>query len=214
MVSRRLFPEQVRPESLCYAVVVFTYVRCACVDIESLLVENSSMPEKGFRVLESSTLYECGAECLMNQNCMSINFEKKYKRCHLNTDDSNNGTIIHEEGVVYSDIKYWPKSLIGPCENVSCIPGERCTVDRLQRPHCVEDVQHCGSPPSTGNGSMNHQLQSFGAVASYDCDDGYVYCRHTRNIHCQRDGTWEEASTCEKYIWNETVMSIYNFKEN
>lgn len=45
----------------------------------------------------------------MNQNCMSINFEKKYKRCHLNTDDSNSGTIIHEDGVVYSDIKYWPK---------------------------------------------------------------------------------------------------------
>ncbi|XP_046571391.1 uncharacterized protein LOC124279592 [Haliotis rubra] len=166
------------------------------------------MPMSVFHVLQSSTLYQCGAECLMNRNCLSVSFMKKNKVCYLNSDDSNSGTIVHENGFVYSDITHWPKSLVGPCEDINCIPGSRCAVDRLKRSYCVAGAEHCGSPPSPGNGTVSYPLQSWGAIATYNCDDDYIYCGATTDIRCQQDGTWEEASTCEKSIWNVKISAF------
>lgn len=94
---------------------------------------------------------------------------------------------------------------VSPCEPSPCLNGGLCTRNDdsfsctcamgFQGPTCAARVT-CPTLVTPENGSVDRTTGSFGDVATYACDSGYLPSSVTMRT-CQADGTWSGvAPTC------------------
>ena len=59
----------------------------------------------------------------------------------------------------------------------------------------------CDAPPAAdSNGAVDAPVTTFGAVATYTCDDDFDLVGST-TLTCQADGTWDgTAPTCDREL--------------
>ena len=67
-------------------------------------------------------------------------------------------------------------------------------------------VADCGSLENPLNGVVEFNQTTFGSVAEYSCNEGFVFMGNTSNRSCQANGRWTEEPTCIGKVHFTTVM--------
>ncbi|XP_067667790.1 uncharacterized protein [Haliotis asinina] len=179
-----------------------------CLEASSVLEVDAHMEHYVFRKVRSPSVYACASECLMSSVCISFNFETRTRTCGLNSNSSDQVDITRKPGFLYSDIRYWPKTLAGACSETPC-PTSRCHVDRLSRASCEAEFQGCGSPSAVANAEVHYEGVYEGAVAVYTCRRNFMLCTARDSRVCQSTGNWSgSVGPCAQYIWYNPIKGV------
>ncbi|KAL4220375.1 hypothetical protein ACF0H5_020780 [Mactra antiquata] len=121
---------------------------------------------------------------------MSVNYNRKFLSCELNSESSGNGdTLVKAPDYVYQDKEFTSET----CTTDKCPTGDTCIEDSCK-------VTQCDAELKVKNGIVRGNMFDVGAQRVVECMPGYGLVSGHRIIKCTKKGSWENTTElrCEK----------------
>ncbi|ESO93793.1 hypothetical protein LOTGIDRAFT_153264 [Lottia gigantea] len=196
-------------------------INCIFICTDPTLLKSVRNCEKleGYLIEATTTsLMNCGKECVYQTNCLSFNYNTQTGRCELNRNvNSSSSPLISSPGFLYSDKSNWINVVTDPCRDVTCLDNEKCVV-KNDTGVCIKydcyipsEMLYSGEPLYSGT------VHGYDAV--YNCS-GPGVVREDVTLTCQPNGQWvgrqcRKISTClqikqcEKYNYTDGEYWLY-----
>ncbi|ESO93727.1 hypothetical protein LOTGIDRAFT_153184 [Lottia gigantea] len=138
--------------------------------------------------IRTSSLMNCGKECLYQTNCLSLNFNIKTGWCDLNRNVSGvSFPLVSNADVLYTEKSEFQMILLDACKSHSCPNNYKCLLDSGTA-LCV--IFDCGIPPSVVFGNdKRYEETVLGSTAKYSCS-GPGVVREDVTLICEQNGHW------------------------
>ncbi|ESO93729.1 hypothetical protein LOTGIDRAFT_153187 [Lottia gigantea] len=168
-----------------------TKIYCILLCTEPNVMKSVRNGEKleGYLIEATTTsLMNCGKECVYQTNCLSFNYNTQTGRCELNRNvNSSSSPLISSPGFLYSDKSNWINVVTDPCRDVTCLDNEKCVV-KNDTGVCIKydcyipsEMLYSGEPLYSGT------VTEYDAV--YSCS-GPGVVREDVTLTCEQNGHW------------------------
>ncbi|KAK6182208.1 hypothetical protein SNE40_009940 [Patella caerulea] len=150
-----------------------------------------SLPNKVLKRISPSSVLVCVKSCLLNSQCLSINFDRTLLVCELNAGEGDTATLVATTGVMHSKRSNWNANAsdYGECATIKCSNGTTClNISGIVK--CIKKVPYCGEPVRIENSTISlPDSGQLGAMRSYTCR-GRTISDSPMTSTCLSDGTW------------------------
>ncbi|CAC5404894.1 Fibrinogen-like protein A,Ryncolin-4,Angiopoietin-related protein 7,Angiopoietin-related protein 1,Ficolin-3,Ficolin-1-B,Techylectin-5A,Ficolin-2,Ryncolin-1,Tenascin-R,Fibrinogen-like protein 1,Angiopoietin-related protein 4,Angiopoietin-1,Tenascin-X,Fibrinogen C domain-containing protein 1-A,Tenascin-N,Ryncolin-3,Tenascin,Fibroleukin,Fibrinogen C domain-containing protein 1,Fibrinogen gamma chain,Ryncolin-2,Angiopoietin-related protein 6,Techylectin-5B,Angiopoietin-related protein 2,Angiopoietin-2,Microfi len=160
------------------------------------------------RRIRQITLLKCVNECFMTSQCTAINYRKNWDLCDV-VGEMINGTLVDEDGCIFSKISTWPKSLAGVCADHNCTAGRKCVKDGNGGVKCIAAYCETLLPDMYEAVSIETfgLYKNLGSGNKFKCNDGFELIGRPFAV-CTDYGEWKVLFDCIEEE-NENILTFF-----